>query len=74
MIGSVDGLKRSSTGALASSGSCSDFHLVAHFQAGLVHVGAPGELEHDVALAGARDRLELAQALDHADGFFDRLG
>src|SRR5690606_33628939 len=46
--------------------------LVADFQAGLVHVRAPGELEHDVALAGAGNGLELAQPLDHAQGFLDR--
>ncbi len=50
------------------------FHLVAHLQAGLVHIGAPGELQHHIALPCARDRLELAQVLDHADGFFHRLG
>src|SRR3546814_1263614 len=47
---------------------------LAHLQPGLVHVGAPGELQHHVALAGARDRLHRAQALDHADSLFDRLG
>jgi hypothetical protein len=47
--------------------------LVAHLQAGLVHVGAPGELQHDVALAGARNRTQPAQVLDHADRFLHRL-
>jgi hypothetical protein len=48
-------------------------HLVAHVQAGLIHVGAPGEFQHHVGLAGARDRLQLAQALDHAEGFLGGL-
>ncbi len=47
--------------------------LVAHLEAGHVHVGAPGELEHDIGLAGARYRMHLAHVLDDADGLFDRL-
>lgn len=47
--------------------------LVAHLKARHVHVGAPSELEHDVGLAGARDRMHLAHVLDDADGLLDRL-
>ena len=47
--------------------------LVAHLEARHVHVGAPRELEHDIGLAGARDRMHLAHVLDDADGLFDRL-
>ncbi len=47
--------------------------LVAHFEAGHVHVGAPGELEHDIGLPRARDRMHPAHVLDHADRFLDRL-
>ena len=48
-------------------------HLVAHVEAGLVHVGVPGKLQHHITLAGARNRAQLAQVLDHADGLFHRL-
>jgi len=50
-----------------------DVELVAYVQVGLVHVRAPGELEDYVGLARARDRMDLAQILDDADRFFDRL-
>src|SRR5438445_4437170 len=47
--------------------------LVAHVEAGLVHVRAPGKFKHDVGLARARDRMDLAQVFDHADCLFHRL-
>ena len=50
-----------------------DVELVARFEAGLLHVRAPGELEDHVGLAGARDRVDLAHVLDHAERFLDRL-
>ncbi len=50
-----------------------DVELVANVEVRLVHVGAPGELENHVGLPGARHRVDLAQVLDHADRFLDRL-
>ena len=60
-------------GRLGFQWQAQDVEFVAHLQACLVHVGAPGKLQHHVALAGAGDRLELAQSLDHAYRFFHRL-
>jgi len=50
------------------------FQFVAHLDARLVHVGTPGELQNHVALPGTRHRMQLAQVLDHAHRFLDRLG
>ena len=46
--------------------------LLAHVDAGEVHVRAPDELERHVRLAGARDRAHLAHVADDADRFLDR--
>ena len=51
-----------------------DVELVAHVEPGLIHVRAPGEFQDHVGLTSARNRMDLAQVLDHADCFFDGLG
>jgi hypothetical protein len=45
--------------------------LLAHVDAGEVHVGAPQELQGHVGLAGTRHRAHLAHVADDADGFLD---
>ena len=47
--------------------------LVAHVEAGLIHIRAPGKLEDHIGLAGLRHRVDLAHVLDHAKRFLDRL-
>ena len=50
-----------------------DIELVAGLEAGLLHVRTPGELEDHVGLTGARDGMDPAHVLDHAERFLDRL-
>ncbi|OPZ09638.1 MAG: hypothetical protein BWZ07_02967 [Alphaproteobacteria bacterium ADurb.BinA280] len=59
---------------LRLQGQTQQFQFVAYFNIGPVHVGAPGKLQNDVALTGARDRTQLAQVFHHANRFLNRLG
>jgi hypothetical protein len=48
--------------------------LLAHVDAGEIHVGAPDELQRHVGLTGTRHGPHLAHVADDADGFLDRTG